>query len=95
MAKLSKKLPSRVTNEKAKAKRQRSYSKRQAIKLINIAENDGQRIHNVSRGYTGKQFDNAIRRYSKMHGYDYRGIRSETIGHAENTAYIVTEMRLI
>lgn len=72
MAKLSKKLPKRVTNEKAKAKRARSRAKSEQAKIARVMIQQQRERENANRGYTGKQLDNAIRRYAKTHGYSYR-----------------------
>lgn len=74
MPKLSKKLPSRVTNEKAKAKRSRSWNKTQQAKIARIMIQEQRQRENVRRGYTGKQLDDATRKYAKLHHLPYRQI---------------------
>ena len=55
----------RVGNEKAKAKRARSWAKNQAAKVIRIAENAARHAHNLKVGSTGKQRANAAAKAKK------------------------------
>jgi len=76
MPKLSKKLPDRVTNEKAKAKRSRSWNRNALDKMGRIAAQTKREKVNAERGFTGNQLDKAMRRYAKLHGVSYRGIKN-------------------
>lgn len=60
--KLQKKLPKRVSNPKAAARRQRSWAHNQLAKQQRIADNDQRHANNVRLGCTGKQ-----RRYNPNH----------------------------
>lgn len=64
----------RVSNEKAKAKRARSWNKRQQEKIANTMINEQRHRENVNRDYTGKQLDDATRKYAKLHHLPYRQI---------------------
>lgn len=76
MARLAKKLPDRVTNEKAKAKRARSWAKNRVAKDARIASQMKREKANAERGFTGNQLDKAMRRYAKLHGMSYRGMKN-------------------
>lgn len=69
MAKMSKKIPKRATNDKLKLKRARSFNKNQQDKSMRKLRQDMREIANRQRGFTGKQLDNAAR---KAFGKDYR-----------------------
>lgn len=69
MIKLAKHLPKRCTNEKRKVTRQRSYNTTQTMKLSRMATRRQDELNNRMNGYTGKEFDDALRRHF---GADYR-----------------------
>lgn len=55
----------RIGNEKAKAKRARSWNKNQEAKKQRIADQEARHAHNVKVGTTGKQRANAARKLKK------------------------------
>lgn len=74
---LSKNLPKRAAKDhRSHTTRQRSRNAREAQRLVNIAENEKRRQNNITRGFTGKQLDNAYRKYAKMHRISYRDLKS-------------------
>lgn len=96
MAKLSKKLPKRVTNEKAKAKRARSQAKSEQAKIARVMIQQQRERENANRGYTGKQLDNAIRRYAKLDKtLTYRALKSFVDNNKSTELHVASEMGLI
>lgn len=91
---LSKNLPKRAAKDhRSHITRQRSRNERERQRLINIVENSRRQAANIQRGYTGKQLDNAIRKYAKARGYSYRWL----FNNLNNTGRldIASEMGLI
>lgn len=92
-SKVQKKLPKRVTNEKSKARRAKSWVTSQREKMNNITQQAKREKINAERGFTGKQLDNAIRRYAKEFGLNYRILKDGMDKSAELN--IASEMGLI
>lgn len=93
---LSKHLPKRASKEhRSHITRQRSRNAREAQRLINIKENDARHAANLKRGFTGKQLDNAARRFAKERGLDYRKELMPFLVHETTQLTVASEMGLI
>lgn len=91
---LSKNLPKRAAKDhRSHITRQRSRNAREALRQINIIANQKAHENNLKRGYTGKQLDNAIRKYAKARGENYRFVKD--LMNSQTELYIASEMGLI
>lgn len=93
-SKVQKKLPKRVTNEKSKSRRARSWAQNQIFKNNMKTDQARREQINANRGFTGKQLDNAIRRNAKLHNLNYRVLRKENTNESFRLS-IASEMGLI
>ncbi len=93
---LSKHLPKRASKDhRSHVTRQRSRNAREALRIINKAEQAKREQANLKRGYTGKQLDNAVRKYAKLRGLDYRKELKAFVAFESTELHIASEMGLI
>lgn len=82
--------------EKSKAKRARSWAKNQQAKTARVMIQEQRHRENVNRGYTGKQLDDATRRYAKTDKtLTYRALKAFVDNNKSTELYIASEMGLI
>lgn len=91
---LSKHLPKRAsTDHRSHVTRQRSRNARELQREVNKTEQAKRVTNNITRGFTGKQLDDAYRKYAKMHGISYRELKRNA--GFENNFTIALETGLI
>lgn len=73
---LSKHLPKRASKDhRSHITRQRSRNARELQREVNKKDMAKRVAQNITRGFTGKQLDDAYRKYARMHNISYRELK--------------------